>query len=76
MKQQFTKISYEQFERLRGPSHDYEESAIDGYEVIAAYDQDDCIGIWYSVADMGTSCPGFMGDMIDYSEQDPFYPYN
>lgn len=72
----FTKVTWEQFERIASGSDDYSETEVDGKTVTAVYDGDNCVGLFYTRKQFGTHNPGFVGDALSYSECDPNWPWN
>lgn len=80
VRQEFRQVSYEEFEHLGdfGSNHVeryYDETQIDGKWVMALYSGKDCVGMYYTTAQVGSYCPTFQGDELSYSEQDPNWPY-
>lgn len=71
----FTKINLDKFERLCSSDSDYSGTQIDGNSVLVAHKGDDCIGMYYVRAKVGSVNSKFKGDALSYSEQDHFYPY-
>jgi hypothetical protein len=74
-KPNFQQISYEQFERVVQSSDDYSETEIDGYRVIAAYTNNNCIALYYNKAGIASVNSEHNGDALGYSEVDPYWPY-
>lgn len=69
----FTKINYDNFERL---SNNFEESEIDGNHVTVAYnDNDKVIGMWYTKAKIGSKSSAPFNSEVEYSEEDTNYPW-
>lgn len=74
VKYTFQKINYDKFERIGDSTDDYDESEIDGFRVLCAYDGKNCIAIYYAKAKFGSYCPEFKGDMMDFAEADTLCP--
>ena len=74
----FTKISYEQFERLSMDSSDYDETEIDGKHVMIHYNKDGNVdALYYPSKKIGSECKEFnTDDPLDFSEQDTNWPWD
>lgn len=73
-KYDFKKISQSDYEGL-GSDEDYDRTEIDGKDVEYFYKGDNCVAVHYAKANIFTSCPDFNGDVMDYVESDPYWPY-
>lgn len=83
----FTKLTYEQFERLRPDSTSYEETEVDGHHVMVCYGEGDavdfkgavvgrvCVGMYYTRAGFATRCEAHKGCLVAYAERDTHWPY-
>lgn len=74
----FMKIGWEEFERISNTFslNGYEETEIDGELVAQVTDnKNNVVALWYNKAKVGSHNPKFKGDLIDYAEKDPVWPY-
>ena len=69
--------SFDAFEKATSDfrSIDFEETQIDGYNVLACYNGNDCIALYYNKAETGSVCLDFKGDAISFSELDTNWVY-
>lgn len=75
----FKKVNYSRWEDLtmEVSSDDIDQSEIDGHRVEVIYNQDDSvIGIFYHEAKVGSINLDFRGSMMEFSEQDPNWPFD
>lgn len=71
----FSKCSHDAFMSVADSTLDYDETQIDGRNVMTANVGGNCVGVFYSRAGFATVNPSFKGDLVAYCEQDPFWPY-